>query len=133
MSDIDPAEPDRPPSRTWAEKFTTAFRGWRRGFPADKTFRVHFAFTLAVVACASVMRMNPAQWGMLLLCATVVVMAELFNTAIEQLAKAVTDQPNERIRDALDISSGGVLFASCGAAIVGLIVFVSRLLELVGE
>jgi diacylglycerol kinase len=45
--------------------------------------------------------------------------AELFNSAIEHLAQAITADHDDHLRDALDISSGAVLVASLGAAAVG--------------
>ena len=68
------------------------------------------------------MQLDQASWGLLLLCIGGVFAAELFNTSLEAIARAVTDQPNEHIRSALDVASGAVLLSSVFAIIVGLIV-----------
>jgi diacylglycerol kinase len=56
----------------------------------------------------------------------IVLTAELFNTAVEWLAKAVTRTEDPHIEAALDIASGAVLLAAAGAAIVGLLIFLPR-------
>jgi diacylglycerol kinase len=61
-----------------------------------------------------------------------VIAAELFNTAFEQIARAITVRHNRRIRDALDMASGAVLVWALGASSVGLLIFGSRLLTLLG-
>lgn len=67
---------------------------------------------------------------MLVLCISVVWMAELMNSAIEALSRAVTLEYDERIRDALDIASGAVLVVSLGSAVIGSMIFLPKLLQL---
>ena len=57
-----------------------------------------------------------------------VLMAEIFNTAIESLARAPGSRRHPRFRDALDMASAAVLLAAITAAVIGVIVFGSRLL-----
>jgi diacylglycerol kinase len=61
------------------------------------------------------------------LCITVVLTAEMFNSALESMAKAITGQSDPHLGNSLDIGSGAVLLASLGAAIVGSIIFIARL------
>lgn len=67
---------------------------------------------------------------MLTLCVGSVLAAELFNSALERLAKAITVEDNEHLRIALNIASGAVLTASLFAASVGLVIFVPYVLAL---
>ena len=62
------------------------------------------------------------EWCLLALCVAIVLTAEIFNSALEQLAKAITREHDAHIRAALDMASGAVLLASVGAAIVGTVV-----------
>ena len=70
--------------------------------------------------------------GMLLLCIALVLSLELLNSAIESLANAVDPSHNHDIGKALDIASGAVLTASLDAAVVGTIIFLPRLVALLG-
>lgn len=67
---------------------------------------------------------------MLVLCISIVWMAELINSAIEALSRAVSLEYDECIRDALDIASGAVLVVSLGSAVIGSMIFLPKLLQL---
>lgn len=121
-----------PPVRSWQQKFRDAFRGVKEGIRGQTSFLVHLLFTATVLITAAVMRMDQAQWSTVLLCITVVLTAEMFNSALESLAKAITSESNLHLGNALDIGSAAVLVASVGAAIVGTLVFVHRLGTLLG-
>jgi diacylglycerol kinase len=56
----------------------------------------------------------------------------MFNSAFEKLARAITNDHDPEIRDALDIASGAVLLASLGAAAVGAMILLPRLLAMFG-
>jgi diacylglycerol kinase len=109
----------------WISKFRCAFRGVAVGIRGQRSFYVHFPMAAAVIACAVIFRAELWQWCVLLLCITIVLTAEMFNSALEHFGRLITDKYDERMRDALDIGSAAVLVASIGAAIVGAIVFLS--------
>jgi len=115
------------PDRVWTEKFRDAFRGLKLGLRGQSSFFVHLFFTAAVIAAGLALRVNLQEWCVLLLCITGVLAAELFNTALESLARAITDQMDPHVGSALDIGSAAVLVAAVGAAVVGTIILVNRL------
>lgn len=114
---------ERPPRpRSWHVKFADAFRGVRDEIRTQSSFRVHFAAAVAVVVAGFLLKVSPLEWSLLVLCITGVWVAEMFNTALEALARAISLEPNPQIRLALDVASAAVLMASLGAAVVGAIV-----------
>ncbi len=117
--------------RSWLVKFVAAFRGWRLGTRGQNAFFVHFPAGMAVVGAAAGFRVTATEWCLLLLCITIVLAAELFNSALETMARAVTQTHHEAVGQALDIASGAVLLAACGAAVAGLIILLPRLIALV--
>ena len=125
-----------PPERYWAYKFRNAFRGTWQEVRQDRSFRVHFSFAAAVIVCAALLQITGnfslIEWCLLLVCITVVLAAEVFNSALEAMAKAITDERDPRIGAALDLGSAAVLIASIGAAVVGTIIFLFRLGLLLG-
>jgi diacylglycerol kinase len=114
---------------SWRSKFRCAFRGQKLGFRGESSFFVHFFVAAVVVTAAATLEANRLEWSLLLLCIAIVLAAETFNSAIEQLAKAVTKSYNPNIRDALDMSSGAVLTTAFGAAAVGTIILGRMVLE----
>ena len=121
-----------PRQNAWRDKFRWAARGLAGAMRSERNFRVHLAATVAVVVAAAVLRVSPIEWCLLTLCIAVVLAAETFNTALEQLARAITQDHSEQIRDALDAAGGAVLVVAIGAALVGATVFLVRLAALLG-
>jgi diacylglycerol kinase len=93
----------------------------------QSNFAIHLATAAAVVLAAALLDATVIEWCVLIVCIAIVLAAELFNTAIEHMARAITREHNEEIRDALDVSAGAVLVAATGAAITGAVVFIHRL------
>jgi diacylglycerol kinase (ATP) len=83
------------------------------------------------VACGWFFGLSAGEWCLVSLAIGAVLAAETLNSSIEMLAKALDRGPDERIRDALDMASGAVLVTVGTAIVVGLVLFVPRLLALV--
>jgi diacylglycerol kinase len=115
------------PRRLWGDKFRDAFRGVRVGVSGQSSFVAHLAISAVVIAAAAALQSPLAEWCLLLLCIAVVLTAEMFNSALESMAKAITHEKHPHLGDSLDIASAGVLVASLGAATVGALIFVNRL------
>ena len=116
--------------RTWSQKFADAFRGIARAVRRQSSFFVHLWVATAVVGSAVVLRVSLVEWCLLVGAIGVVLVAEVFNTAIESLAKALPVGRHPRIRDALDMAGGAVLLSAVAAAVIGAIVFLHRAGEL---
>jgi diacylglycerol kinase len=117
--------------RTWSGKFADAFRGLFLAVRTHSSYGPHLLAAALTVALAAALRLEPTAWCLVVLAIGGVLVAETFNTAIEELARAVGRYPDDGIRDALDVASGGVLAAVGTALVVGGIVFLPRLAALV--
>ncbi|MDR1957538.1 MAG: diacylglycerol kinase family protein [Planctomycetaceae bacterium] len=115
--------------RTWKRKFSDAFRGLGQSVKQQSSYKVHIFFMVMVPLLGLFLRLDVLQWCMLILCITVVVAAEMFNTSIETLSRAVTQEENAFVGRSLDIASGAVLTVSIGASLVGTIIFLSAFLR----
>jgi diacylglycerol kinase len=134
MQTIPDAEDDyRRPVRTWVQMFRDAMRGVKIAVRGEVNFFVHFFIAVLAATAGAIVELSDERWCLYILCVTVVLTAELFNTSIEHLARAVTREQHPEVRDALDIASGGVLMAAIGAGCVGTLIiawpFVDKMLE----
>jgi diacylglycerol kinase (ATP) len=118
--------------RGWLRKFGDAFRGVAIAVRGHVSFAAHLPAAAAAIALGAALGLDAGEWCLVALAIGGVLGAEAFNTAIEELARAVGTYPDDGIRDALDVASGGVLVAVTAAVIVGLLLFVPKLLALVG-
>ena len=119
----DPLSPDR----SWARKFRDASRGVGEGMRGQSSFFVHFFVTAAVIVAGLALGVSLVEWCLLVLCIAGVLTAEMFNSALESMAKAITGESDPHLGNSLDIGSAAVLLASVGASIVGAIIFSHRL------
>jgi diacylglycerol kinase len=111
----------------WSQKFGHAIRGVKIAVWNESSLRVHWLVTIGVILTGMMLELTSTSWCLLTLCIVVVLMAEMFNTAIERVCQVITQEQNHQIRDALDISAGAVLLVAVGAVIVGILVLVGPL------
>lgn len=117
--------------RTWSRKFFDAFSGLSEAVYRQSSYYAHFTATIAVVFSAWYLgNFDAVRWSLLILCIVTVIAAEMFNTALESLARAVTLSYNPYIGRALNIASGAVLTLAFGAALVGIILFIESFYRL---
>lgn len=108
--------------RSWPRKFADACRGIKIAMRAEVSFYVHLFSMAIVLLLASISQLTTTAWCLIVLCTVIVLSAEMLNTSIEQLARAVSDRTNKDIRNALDIASGAVLLTAIAAVIIGILV-----------
>ncbi len=113
--------------RSWFRKFRDAFRGVAVGVRGQSSFRFHLAVGAMVVVAGVALRVKLTEWCILAICIAGVLTAEMFNSALESMAKAITGESDPHLGNSLDIGSAAVLVASIGSAIVGGIIFGHRL------
>jgi diacylglycerol kinase len=116
-------------SASWLQKFACAFRGVAVGIREQNSFYVHFPVTAGVIVAAWWLGVSRIEWCILLLCIGAVVASEMFNTAIEHLARAISREEDPHLRDALDAASGAVLVGALTAAGVGMLVLLGQYLS----
>lgn len=115
---------------SWRRKFRDAGVGILQGIKGQSSFIVHLPMAAAVIGLGLVLRVPLTQFALLLICIAVVLSAELFNSSLEYLSRAVTDQYDAHIERALNIASGAVLVASILSAVIGLLILGPRLIDL---
>ncbi|WP_341650233.1 diacylglycerol kinase [Thauera humireducens] len=97
-----------------------ALKGLRHTVVTERSFRVHLAAAAGVLAVLLITRPAPVWWAVLGLAVGFVLMAELFNTALETLADHLHPERHPVVGAAKDIAAAAVLVASGAAAVAGL-------------
>ena len=115
--------------RGWIDKFRHAFRGLAAGLYKQYSFLVHLPAAALVLILAAGLRVESWEWCVLILCITIVIAAELFNTSIEILLRRLHPDRHAEVGRALDVSAAAVLVTAIGAAAVGAIVLGGALLR----
>jgi diacylglycerol kinase len=122
----------RPASYQRADTVWDSFRYAGQGFlyalRTQRNLRIHLAVLAVVFSLAYWLQVSAVRWGILLVVASMVIMAELFNTAIEVTVDLVSPDFHPLAKIAKDIAAAGVLVAASLAFITGMVVFGPALL-----
>ena len=109
------------------KSFLFAIQGFRTAVTTERNIKVMLAVGALAVAAGVVVGLDPLSWAVVLLCCAVVIMAELFNTAIETVVDLVSPEFHPLAGRAKDIAAAAVWFLSAVVAVVGLIVFANAI------
>jgi diacylglycerol kinase (ATP) len=110
--------------------FNHAFRGIGIIFKTQHNAWVHIVVAVVVTILGFVFHINEAEWGLLVLSMFAVLSAEGFNTALEIDMDLTSPTYHPYAKDTKDVASGAVLLTAIGASIVGLIIFLPKVLAL---
>ncbi|MDT3426555.1 undecaprenol kinase [Paenibacillus forsythiae] len=110
------------PKRFW-KSFWYAAQGIRQAFRTEQNMRVHSGFAVFVLLLAALFRVPPGDWLLLLLAITLVLAAELINTAIESVVDLVSPEVHPLAKAAKDTAAGAVFLTALFAVIAGIYVF----------
>ncbi len=94
-----------------------ALNGFRTAFKSESSFRTQCFFAAGALLLLVVLRAKPIWWGLVLITISVVLAAELFNTALEFVIDRLHPEQHPAIAMAKDCAAGAVLvlsFASLG-------------------
>lgn len=113
------------------KSFKYAFEGLTTAFKQEKNMKVHVLIAVLVLILGFALKISKIDWIICTFAIVMVITAELFNTAIETIVDMITMQKNKKAKIAKDVSAGAVLITAIGAAIVGIIIFSPKIMELI--
>lgn len=105
------------------KSFSYAFCGVRRSVYTERNLRIHLTMLVLVTEAGVLYRLTRTEWMVLCVLFGLVLMAELWNTAIEALADLATRRENALVRVAKDAAAGAVLMMALMAVVVGILIF----------
>ena len=97
----------------------------------ERNIKIQLCFAIAVVICGFLLRISCAEWCLISITIFFVLASELFNTAIERTVDLCTEEYNEVAKIAKDVSGGAVLLSAINSVVVGLIIFLPKIIELI--
>ncbi|MGK0390395.1 MAG: diacylglycerol kinase (ATP) [Maribacter sp.] len=106
--------------------FKYAFKGIADLFINTPNARIHLFMGIAVAICGYLFQISITEWCFCILCISLVLAAEAFNSAIEYLTDLVSPDYHVQAGKTKDVAAGAVLLTSIGAATVGLIIFLPK-------
>lgn len=96
---------------------------WREEF----SFKVQVGAMIIALALGLLLRISQTEWLMVMLSIGLVLSAESFNTALEELCDKFKSDPDPHIGKIKDLAAGAVLIASLAALIIGITIFLPHI------
>lgn len=111
------------------QAFNAAIEGILYTFKSERNMKIHY-FVAAIVLVASLFfGLNKLEMIVLIFAISLVVISEMFNTAIEKTIDMVTETYHPLAKIAKDVAAGGVLIATLNSVVVGYIIFYDKLTD----
>lgn len=105
---------------------THAMEGLSWALKEHINFRIHLVLGLMTLLLAKRLGFSSIEYAVLILTIAMVIVAEVLNTALEEISDLITMRWSKHSKIAKDVGAGAVLVASFGALIVGLILFIPK-------
>ncbi len=112
------------------DSFRSAFAGLGCAFSTQRNLRIHLVVALAALGAGVGLGLAAWEWAILALTMGLVLVAELFNTALEAGVDMAVAEYHPLAKRAKDLAAGAVLVAVFSALAVGFAIFGRRLWEL---
>lgn len=124
----DHEEPFSPKKR--AKSFSYAFKGIFYMMRTQHNFWIQVIIGLLAIFLGFILNISMFDWGLVILACGMVLAAETFNSAVEALTDIVQPEQDPRAGRVKDLAAGAVLIAAIAAVVVGLLIFVPRIIIL---
>lgn len=112
------------------KSFSYAFSGLKVLFREEHNSWIHAVAAVLAVAMGFLFRISPMEWIAVVIVIGMVFTAEIINSSIERTADFVKAERDDRKRDIKDLGAAAVLVCAIAAAVVGIIIFIPKIIAL---
>ncbi|MGL6106595.1 diacylglycerol kinase [Romboutsia sp.] len=109
--------------------FKVAVEGIVYTFKFRSIMRIHYLVAIIMIIGSFVFDLSKIENLLLIFALSLVVVAEMVNTAVEKTIDMTTDENNEFAKTAKDVASGGVIIATLNALIATCVIFYDKLIK----
>jgi len=111
------------------KSFYYALSGIAYAIKTQRNMKIHTLALILVLAAGFWLELSSLEWAIALIMAGIVIICEMLNTAIEALVDLKIEEYHALAKVAKDVAAGAVLIASILSVIVGLLIFVPKILD----
>lgn len=110
--------------------FKYAFKGIVSSIKSERNMKIHFTMMILAIIAGILLNISMWEWITCFILFGLVISLEMVNTAIEIVVDIVSPKYNFQAGRAKDIAAGAVLVNAIVAVIVGLLIFLPKIIEL---
>lgn len=109
--------------------FIHAWNGIVYFFRKDRNGKIHLSAAVMVVLAGWYCNVSVTEWCILLFCIGLVIALEMLNNAVEKACDIIHSEWHPVIKIIKDVAAGAVLWASVISAVIGLLIFLPKMVD----
>lgn len=109
--------------------FKYAFSGLVNLVKYEHNARLHMVAGFLVILLGLLIGIKQVEWLILIIMITIVFVSETINSAIESISDFISPEYNLKIKQVKDYAAAAVLIASIASLIVGIIIFLPKIIK----
>ena len=119
-----------PLMKSFVKSLSYALEGLRSALKTERNLRIHIIAMCLAVALGFYLGLSQIEWGFVIFAIGFVLVAELFNTAMERLGdETANGKQKQTIKRAKDTAAAAVLLSAVTALIIGILFLIVPLVQ----
>lgn len=118
--------------RTFIDSVKDCINGLSFIMISEHNFKREIVLAILALVCCYFLKVSEIEFIIVLLVIALVIVSEIFNTAIEKVVDLYTREYNELAKIAKDVSALAVLTMCVFSLAIGIIIFVPKIIGLIG-
>ena len=114
------------------KSFGYAFQGIFNTIRTERNIKIHCAAAILVTIFGIWMQISKTEWMICFILFGLILALELVNTAVEATVDLFTEERKPLAKKAKDAAAGAVLIVAIFAAVIGILIFIPKLLDVAG-
>lgn len=110
--------------------FKYAFEGVHRELKEEQNLKIHILIMILVIIAGFTLKLSPMEWIICIILFGFVIALELINTTIELTVDLAMPEIHPKAKAAKDIAAAAVLVSATCSVIIGLIIFLPKIINL---
>ncbi|WP_019415861.1 diacylglycerol kinase family protein [Paenisporosarcina sp. TG20] len=110
--------------------FKYALEGILNAGKKERNFRIHIFVATVVIVSGSFSHLSKNEWIFIIFCISGMISLELVNSAIEKVVDLASPEIHALAKQAKDMSAAAVLVFACASAIIGILIFIPKWMEI---
>ena len=114
------------------KSFGYAFQGIINTIRTERNIKIHCAAAILVTIFGIWLQISKTEWMICFILFGLILALELVNTAVEATVDLFTEERKPLAKKAKDAAAGAVLIVAIFAAVIGILIFIPKLLDVAG-
>ena len=117
-------------SKNVITSFKYAFQGVFSAIKTERNLKIHISIMILVIIAGIFLKISKMEWILWIILFGLEIGGEMLNSAIETVGDIAMPEINPKAKFAKDVAAGAVLIFAISSAIIGLIIFIPKIIAI---